>query len=116
MHKAYFNKRKDGDGIMPAKKPYTTNSIIKHALRLVWLRSRERLAALRSTGYCCDKCGVKQSVAKGREVKIEVHHRAGIDWDGLCDLIRERLLHDPSRLQPLCKKCHDEETYALKHP
>jgi len=73
------------------------------------MRSRERAAALKSTGYCCSRCGVKQSKAKGKEVVIEVHHVAGIDWDGMIDLVRERLLQDPGRLEPLCKRCHEEE-------
>jgi hypothetical protein len=54
---------------------------------------------------------VKQSVAKGKEVKLEVHHVGGIDWDGIFDLIRKRLLDIPQK--PLCKACqkleHDKE-------
>lgn len=92
------------------KKPYTPNGRIRHALRVLWLRSRERAQALRNTNYCCCYCGVKQSVAKGREVKLDVHHLDGIDWGGLCDLIRERLLQDPSRLAPACKECHEKLT------
>ena len=89
-----------------AKLPYTPNSKIKNALRRLWLQSREHSAALKRTGYCCERCGVKQSRAKGREVYIDVHHADGIDWSGLIDLIRERLLPDPGRLEPLCRKCH----------
>jgi predicted HNH restriction endonuclease len=90
------------------KKPETPKSKIKDALRRLWLRSRERAAALKATGYCCAQCGAKQSKAKGREVAIEVHHIDGIDWDGVADLIRARTLPDPSRLMPLCKSCHDD--------
>jgi predicted HNH restriction endonuclease len=89
---------------MGKKLPYTPNSKIRAALRLLWMRSRERAKALKSTSYCCAECGVKQSVAKGREVKLEVHHTDGIDWDGIFDLIRERLLNVPQK--PLCKDCH----------
>ena len=98
---------------MGKKLPYTPASKIRQALRLVWLRSRERAAALKRTGYCCSRCGVKQSVAKGREVKLEVHHTDGIDWDGLLADIRKRLLPDPSRLEPMCKACHDKITEEI---
>lgn len=49
-------------------------------------------------------------MAKGREVKLQVHHLDGVDWDGLFDDIRRRLLHDPKRLAPACKACHDKIT------
>ncbi len=90
---------------------YTPNSAIRSAIRKnIWLRSRERATALKRTAYCCEVCGVKQSKAKGKEVKLEVHHTSGIDWDGLINEIRKRLLPPPDRLQPLCKKCHEEKT------
>jgi predicted HNH restriction endonuclease len=90
------------------RKPETPRSRVKNALRNLWLRSRERATALKHTGYCCSCCGVKQSAAQGREVKIEVHHVDGINWDGLVDLVFERMLPDPSRLEPLCKTCHEK--------
>jgi predicted HNH restriction endonuclease len=92
---------------MGIKKPYTPSSRIRQALRLLWLRSRERAEALRNTGNCCSVCGVKASVAKGREVKLDVHHVDGCDWDGVIDMIRRRILQTPDRLAPLCKGCHD---------
>ena len=92
---------------MGKKKPYTPNSRITAAFRQLWMRSRERAKALKSTGYCCAKCGAKQSKAKGKEIKIEVHHNPPIDWSGLRELTRERLL-DVAQI-PLCKKCHKEE-------
>ena len=91
---------------MGAKLPYTPSSRIRQALRLLWMRSRERGEALRNTGYCCSVCGVKQSAAKGREVKLDVHHLDGIPWDDLIGEIRRRLLQTPDRLTPLCKECH----------
>jgi len=91
------------------KKPYTPNSRIRQALRLLWMRSRERSEALKNTGYCCSVCGVKQSKAKGKEVRLDVHHLDGINWVGLIDLIRERMLPGPDRLAPLCDKCHEEQ-------
>jgi len=89
------------------KKPNTPRSRVKNALRQLWLRSRERAAALKSTGNCCDNCGIKQSVAKGRVVKLQVHHDPAINWDGVVDLIFERLLNAPQ--YPLCEACHKEE-------
>jgi len=89
--------------------PFTPNCRITSALRQLWLRSRERLAALKREQYTCERCGAKQSRARGREVKVQVHHVDGVDWSGLRELIRERLLHDPDRLAVLCERCHKEE-------
>lgn len=89
------------------KRPYTPASRIRQALRLLWLRSRERAEALKNTKHCCSVCGVKASQAKGREVKLEVHHVDGCDWDGVIDMIRTRILQTPDRLAPVCKPCHD---------
>ena len=99
---------------MSTKLEYTPNSRIRQALRVLWMRSRERAHALKNTNYCCAYCGVKQSSAKGREVKLDVHHLDGIDWSGLCDLIRERLLQTPDRLAPACKACHAIEEEKKK--
>jgi predicted HNH restriction endonuclease len=90
------------------KLPNTPKSQIKQAIDRLWLRSRERSAALKRTGYCRELCGVKQSKAQGRRVDIEVHHADGCDRAMLAELIREHLLHDPARLIPLCKACHLE--------
>ena len=99
----------------PRRKPVTPKSQIVSALRRLWLRSRERAAALKEQRNTCQKCGKKGSVAKGREVKIAVHHKDGIDWSGVADLIRERVLQDPSRLECLCGECHnDAHDGALK--
>jgi len=91
-----------------AKLPYTPNSRIRQALRILWMRSRERAQALKNSGYRCCLCGVKQSTAKGREVRLEVHHTSPVDWDGLFVDIRRRLLHSPDRLAPMCKACHEQ--------
>ena len=91
------------------KLPHTPSSRIRSALRQLWLRSRERAAALKRDKYSCVKCGVKQSKAKGKEVKVEVHHKEGIlNWDELIWSIRDELLCDPKHLETLCKKCHRE--------
>jgi len=94
---------------MGKRLPHTPNSRITAAIRQLWLRSRERAAALKRTANCCEVCGVKASRAKGREVKLEVHHLDGIDWDGVREFIRERVLQTPDRLQPLCTECHKEK-------
>lgn len=91
------------------KKPNTPRSKVKNALRRLWLQSRERAQALKNAQYCCDICGIKQSRAKGREVYLNVHHREGVNWDGVVDLIFERLLHKPERYQVLCVECHKDK-------
>ncbi len=94
---------------MGKKLPHTPRSRIKNAIRQVWLRSRERAAALKREGYCCERCGIKQSRAKGKEVYVEVHHRKGIDWNGICDVVAERVLQTPDDLEVMCKDCHKKE-------
>jgi len=74
------------------------------------MRSRERAAALKSTGYCCAECGVKQSKAKGHECTLDVHHFDEIDWEALYVVVRKHLLVNPKRLTPLCRECHNKET------
>ena len=86
------------------KLPNTPRSRIKNALRRLWLQSRERAKALKDAEYRCIDCGVKQSSAKGSVVKLEVHHDPPISWDGVVDLIIERLLN--VNQYPLCKDCH----------
>lgn len=91
-------------------KSTTPRSAVRSALRRLWLRSRERAAALKRDKYTCTKCGVKQSKAKGREVKVEVHHTEGIcNWDLMIDYIFRHLLCDPALLETECKGCHAKE-------
>lgn len=91
---------------MGKKQPNTPRSKIRACLRQLWLRSRERAKSLKNTGYCCKKCGIKQTKRKGEEVSLEVHHDPPIDWNGIIDLIAERILE--VNQYPLCKKCHKE--------
>ena len=92
---------------MAKKLPYTPNSQIKSALRRLWLRSRERASAIKRDNYSCCRCGVKQSRAKGKEFKVEVHHKEGVEnWQELYDSIRKHLLIEPEHLETLCKECH----------
>lgn len=94
---------------MSRRKPNTPRSRIKNAIRQLWLRSRERAAAVKREHNTCERCHRKGSVAKSREVKITVHHLDGINWDGVADMIYERVLVNPDRLQVLCKECHNNE-------
>ena len=54
----------------------TPRSQIVVALRRLSLRSRERSFAIKRDKYTCQKCGVKQSKAKGKEVKKAIHEKA----------------------------------------
>lgn len=87
---------------------HTPSGKIRAALRQLWLRSRERAAALKANDYRCACCGVKQSRAKGRECSLDVHHIDGIEWEQIVELIRRHLLVCPDRLMPLCPKCHQK--------
>jgi predicted HNH restriction endonuclease len=91
------------------KLPSTPRSKVRAALRQLWLRSRERLAALKREGYCCEECGKKQSRAKGKELYVEVHHLDGIEWEKMIDYVYRHLLVDPLKLEVMCKSCHDKE-------
>lgn len=85
----------------------TSKTHIVRMLRQMWLRSKERGEALKRESYCCQDCGVKQSVAKGREQKMSVHHKHGIgNWDKVIELIRQEILCDPINLEVLCPDCH----------
>ena len=95
---------------MGKKLSYTPNSRIKSALRQLWLRSREHAAVLKRDKYICQVCGVKKSQAKGREVKVQVHHVDGVtNWQEIYRVIRDFLLCDPEDMTTLCEKCHDEK-------
>jgi len=96
---------------MGKRLPNTPRSKVRSALRQLWLRSRERAAALRRDNYTCRFCGRKQSKAKGKEQKIEVHHREGIDnWEKVIDLVFAELLCSPEYLETTCPECHDEKS------
>ena len=94
---------------MGKRLPYTPNGKITSALRQLWLRSRERAAAMKREKYTCERCGVKQSTAKGKEVKVVVHHKDRIDWTGIAQLVRDRIMQTPDKLEVLCVDCHDKE-------
>ena len=96
------------------KKPITPRSQVRSALRQLWLWSRERAATLKRDYYTCVDCGAKQSHAKGRVVKIEVDHLAGISWDRMLDYIYRHLLVNPKALETVCKPCHKDRTEQRK--
>ena len=92
---------------MGKRQPHTPNSAIRAAMRRLFLRSRERARALKQAGYTCQRCGVKQSRAKGREVYVEVHHNSGVcNWEALFAAVRCFLLCPVDDMVCLCKECH----------
>lgn len=89
----------------------TKRAQVKSALRKLWLWSKERNQAIQEAHYTCQRCGIKKSVKKGFEVKVEVHHKEGIgNWEKVIDLIFEELLCSADKLEVLCKECHKKET------
>lgn len=91
---------------MGKKLPTTPRSKVRAALRRLWLTSRERAAAIKRESNTCEVCHKKGSVAKGREVKIEVHHLDGVQWEQMIDYIYKHLLVPPEKLMVLDKECH----------
>jgi len=94
---------------MGKRLPGTPRSRVRSALRRLWLRSRERAAAIKRENGCCELCGKKQSKAKGREVKLEVHHNNGIEWELMVDYVYRHLLCSPDHLTVYCSDCHAKE-------
>jgi hypothetical protein len=95
----------DGTEYTPTRRGW-----LKGKLRQIFLQSKERSFAVKRDHYTCQICGAKQSTAKGREVKIQVHHLNGIDWNGFVDRFMEQVLCDPKYLQTLCTYCHKKIT------
>jgi hypothetical protein len=91
---------------------------LRAALRQVWLRSPERAAALQRDHYTCQTpgCGKKQSKAKGREVKVQVHHIAGIlDWNEVLDFVMSSgLFCSKDFLITHCADCHKSKNKGEK--
>jgi len=87
----------------------TPRSRIVSALRKLFLWSNERDAAKKRDHNTCQHCGRKGSEAKGREVKIQVHHLEGIaNWEEVIDSIRKNILCSPDSMECICKECHKE--------
>lgn len=91
---------------MKRKDDFTPRSQIRSALRRLFLRSRERSFAIKRDNYTCQKCGKKQSRAKGKEVYVECHHIVDSNWEELISAVRKFLLCSPDGLVTLCKECH----------
>jgi 5-methylcytosine-specific restriction endonuclease McrA len=96
---------------MGKKNPIQTpRSKVRAAIRQVWLRSRERAAAIKRDNYTCQCCGRKQSKAKGKEFAVQVHHKELIvNWEAVIDAVYEHILCHPDGLETLCRECHDKE-------
>jgi len=108
-HNRFINLTQSRASPLITMEPITPDSRIKSALRALWLRSKERQAALKMNDRSCKDCGAKHSVAKGREVKVEVHHVEGVlNWQEIYAAVRRNLLCDPMKLETLCKECHKE--------
>ena len=97
-----------------AKSGVTSKSRIVASLRTLWLRSKERGEAVKRDHYTCVRCGIKQSTAKGKEVKICVHHKDEIDWENIVKFIRKELLRPPEELETLCVECHKKHHHEEK--
>ena len=101
---------------MSAKKPWTPRSRIRSAIRLLWMKSRERAKVLKDAEYRCSECNIKQTRAgkdKTKWVYLEVHHVSMIDvWNEIIDLIAKKILE--SEQICLCKKCHHDLHEKLK--
>jgi 5-methylcytosine-specific restriction endonuclease McrA len=99
---------------MGKRLPITPRSKVKNAIRQLFLRSRERAAAIKRDKYTCVLCGKKQSKAKGKEQKVECHHKEGIgNWEQVIDLIYTEILCDPAKLETLCPECHKKQPEDL---
>jgi predicted HNH restriction endonuclease len=103
---------------MGKKLTSTPKSRIRQTLRQLWLRSRERAAALKRESNTCQECNRKASKARGKEFNVEVHHKEGVlNWDEIFSVIYKYLLCPESELEVLCKECHaslHEEEDLLK--
>jgi 5-methylcytosine-specific restriction endonuclease McrA len=100
---------------MERSKERTQIGFIVQQLRLLWLKSRERGTALKRASYTCQTCGKKASQAKGKEVKVNVHHKNKVqNWTEIAEKIRDELLCNPDDLVVLCKECHDKAHYEAK--
>jgi hypothetical protein len=93
---------------MGKKLPYTPKSRIANWIRRGWLTSRERAKVLKEAKYTCCQCGSKQSRAKGKIVKVEVHHKKRIDWEKIVEFVRKEVLDKPQVC--MCVDCHKKET------
>jgi 5-methylcytosine-specific restriction endonuclease McrA len=92
---------------MGKKQPNTPVSQIKNCFRMLSMRAREIQAVRRRDNNTCRQCGKKHSVAKGKEVKVQIHHSVKPNWDRIITAVREELLN-PENMFAVCKECHDQ--------
>lgn len=78
-------------------------------LRQIFLKSIERSETMKRDNYTCVKCFRKQSQKKGHEIKINVHHKKGINWELILNTLKKELLCDIEDLEVLCVDCHHKE-------
>lgn len=93
---------------MGKKLPYTPVSQIKGCFRILQLRAREVHAVRKRDKNTCTICNRKQTMAKGHELKVQVHHTKKPNWERIYQVVREELL-DPAYMKCLCVECHDKE-------
>ena len=84
---------------MSKKLPTTPRSKVRAAIRQLWLRSRERAAALKRDNYTCQVCNKVGGY-------LHAHHKRGFTHN-------PELRFDVSNGITLCKKCH-WEVHSLK--
>jgi predicted HNH restriction endonuclease len=95
---------------MGKRLPGTPRSRVRSSLRMLFLRSRERAAAIKREEGTCQICHRKQSKAKGKEFSIEVHHKGGgIPWEGAIDFVFKHILVPPEQMEVLCPECHQAQ-------
>jgi len=101
---------------MPKKQhKRTPDTMLRSWLRRwVWSKCCEKSYTNRREGYCCEHCGVKNSRAKGKEVRVIVHHQKLINWDKIFKVLRRELLVSPNQLTCLCDECHKAEHKRMK--
>jgi 5-methylcytosine-specific restriction endonuclease McrA len=100
------------------KKPVTPRSKVRAALTMLFLRSRERSAAIKRDKNTCTVCGIKATKAGKDETKwisMEVHHIEGAQKDKIIDMIYEHLICNPDLLTTLCRSCHQQITEKEKN-
>lgn len=108
MKKATSKKKPAPKKKVSRKKPNTPRGRVKSVLRRLFFKSRERSAAIRREKGCCERCGASPKLDK--EVKIEVHHKKGVKWEQMLNMLYKELLCNPEELEVLCSKCHEIET------
>ena len=100
---------------MPKERPRRTpDAPLRSWLRRIWMKCNEKAYANKREGYCCEHCGAKNSRAKGKEVRVIIHHKKLINWDKIFRVLRRELLVSPDQLTALCDDCHKAEHIRMK--